>query len=80
MEQKYQRVMNNLIMRYLLHRQKTEENKGVTEDDLNEIKGDISAFRFELLEILKNNGMAVEISSDGGLRNNNILALSDYNY
>lgn len=30
---------------------------GVTEDDVNEIKQDISSFRFELIDILKSNGM-----------------------
>ena len=30
---------------------------GVTEDDVNEIKQDISSFRFELLDILGKNGM-----------------------
>ena len=30
---------------------------GVTEDDVNEIKQDISSFRFELLDIFRNNGM-----------------------
>lgn len=31
--------------------------EGVTEDDVQEIKQDISSFRYELLEILRNNGM-----------------------
>lgn len=38
-----------------MHR-KCEENP-VTEDDINEVKGDISAFRYELLEVLEKNGM-----------------------
>ena len=33
------------------------ENEGVTEDDVNEIKNDISAFRFELIEIMRSSGM-----------------------
>lgn len=37
--------------------QKKSEEMGVTEDDVNEIKQDISSFRFELLDILRNNGM-----------------------
>ncbi|KAL7062545.1 hypothetical protein AAHC03_01317 [Spirometra sp. Aus1] len=37
----------------------SSNGQGVTEDDLNEIKGDISAFRFELLDILQANGMKI---------------------
>ena len=37
--------------------QRKAENEGVTEDDVNEIKNDISAFRFELVEILRASGM-----------------------
>lgn len=40
-----------------MHR-KNEEN-GVTEDDINEVKSDISSFRFELIEVLSKNGMNV---------------------
>lgn len=63
-EARYQAVMCDLIKRYLMHRQKAEDNQGVTEDDLNEIKGDISAFRYELLEILKMNGMRTPAYSE----------------
>uniref|UniRef100_A0A1I8GN43 Ion_trans domain-containing protein n=1 Tax=Macrostomum lignano TaxID=282301 RepID=A0A1I8GN43_9PLAT len=56
-EARYQSVMRDLIKRYLMVRQKSDDKQGVTEDDLNEIKGDISAFRFELLEIFRTNGM-----------------------
>lgn len=37
--------------------QKKSEEMGVTEDDVNEIKQDISSFRFELIDILRTNGM-----------------------
>ncbi|XP_030836430.1 short transient receptor potential channel 4 isoform X1 [Strongylocentrotus purpuratus] len=50
----YQRVVKNLVKRYLKYSKRGEQEKGVTEDDLNEIKQDISAFRYEMLEILKN--------------------------
>jgi hypothetical protein len=39
--------------------QRQADNQGVTEDDVNEIKQDISAFRCEILEVLKNSGMNV---------------------
>ena len=40
-----------------MKRTRGEKTEGVTEDDLNEIKQDISSFRYDLLDILRNNGM-----------------------
>lgn len=56
---KYTAVMRALVWRYVsaMHR-KLEEN-AVTEDDVNELKSDISAFRYELLEVLQKNGMDI---------------------
>merc|ERR1719400_2408936 len=54
---KYQAIMRNLVRRYVTQEQRKAENEGVTEDDVNEIKNDISAFRFELIEILRQSGM-----------------------
>ncbi|XP_070198596.1 short transient receptor potential channel 4-like [Littorina saxatilis] len=57
-EIKYQAVMRDLIKRYIMQKQRTRQGgEGVTEDDINELKQDVSSFRFELLEILRNNGM-----------------------
>lgn len=45
--------MRLLIRRYVMNEQRLQErNRGVTEDDCNEIKQDISALRYELLEML----------------------------
>ncbi len=52
-------IMRNLVRRYVTQEQRKAENEGVTEDDVNEIKNDISAFRFELIEILRQSGMNV---------------------
>lgn len=51
--------MRALVWRYVsaMHR-KCEENP-VTEDDINEVKNDISSFRYEILEVLGRNGMDV---------------------
>lgn len=51
--------MRALVWRYVsaMHR-KCEENP-VTEDDINEVKNDISSFRYEMLEVLNKNGMDV---------------------
>lgn len=40
-----------------MHR-KVEESP-VTEDDINEVKGEISTMRYELLEVFEKNGMDV---------------------
>ncbi|KAH1027621.1 hypothetical protein HUJ05_001097 [Dendroctonus ponderosae] len=56
---RYTAVMRALVWRYVsaMHR-KCDENE-VTEDDVNELKSDISSFRYELMELLSKNGMDV---------------------
>lgn len=56
--------MRNLVRRYVTKEQRNADNQGVTEDDVNEIKQDISAFRFELIEIMKNSGFNTSSASD----------------
>ncbi|XP_055958673.1 transient receptor potential-gamma protein isoform X2 [Patella vulgata] len=57
-EIRYQAVMRDLIKRYIMQKQRNpQKGEGVTEDDINELKQDVSSFRYELLEILRNNGM-----------------------
>jgi transient receptor potential cation channel subfamily C member 4 len=58
--------MRNLVRRYVTVQQRKAESQGVTEDDVNEIKQDISAFRCELVEILKNSGMNTSTASGPG--------------
>lgn len=53
------------MRRYVTVQQRRAESQGVTEDDVNEIKQDISAFRCELVEILKNSGMNTSTASGG---------------
>lgn len=54
------------MRRYVTVQQRRAESQGVTEDDVNEIKQDISAFRCELVEILKNSGMNTATASGPG--------------
>nr|CAD7258014.1 unnamed protein product [Timema shepardi] len=61
-----QSIMRNLVRRYVTVEQRKAEGEGVTEDDVNEIKQDISAFRCELIEILKNSGMNTSTASGMG--------------
>ena len=58
--------MRNLVRRYVTYVQQKAENEGVTEDDVNEIKNDISAFRFELIEIMRCSGMNTASSTGPG--------------
>ncbi|KAI3383674.1 hypothetical protein SNEBB_009258 [Seison nebaliae] len=58
-ETKYQMVIQNILRRYVTKKQERSNNAAVTTDDLNEIKQDVSAFRFELLEILKTNNFKI---------------------
>jgi len=45
------------VKRYIAYVQRVkQQSEGVSEDDVNEIKQDISSFRYELLEILRNAG------------------------
>lgn len=61
--------MRNLVRRYVTVEQRKAESQGVTEDDVNEIKQDISAFRCELVEILKGSGMNTSTASGQGAGN-----------
>ncbi|KAJ1366543.1 anthranilate synthase component I [Parelaphostrongylus tenuis] len=57
LESNYRFVTRNLVKRYIAQMQRVKQrNEGVTEDDVNEIKQDISAFRYELLGILRSAG------------------------
>lgn len=41
------------LSRYITNEQRSSErHRGVTEDDVNEVKQDISALRFELIDML----------------------------
>jgi transient receptor potential cation channel subfamily C member 4 len=51
-------VMQLLVKRYVtIETQRREDEYGITEDDVMEIRQDISSLRYELVDILKNNGM-----------------------
>lgn len=39
--------------------QRQADDNPVTEDDVNEIKGEITTMRYELLDVLENNGLDV---------------------
>ena len=52
--------MRALVWRYVRSLQKkNDERRSVSEDDINETKGDISSLRFELVDLFGANGMDV---------------------
>lgn len=49
--------MRHLVRRYVTAEQRKRDEFGITEDDVMEIRQDISTLRFELVDILRQNGM-----------------------
>jgi len=62
----HQKVMHDLVMRYITMSQQRAENRTVNEDDINELKQDISALRRELIEILQQSGYSVDAYRNAG--------------
>lgn len=56
---RYTNVMRSLVWRYVSSMHRKVEESPVTEDDINEVKGEISTMRYELLEVFEKNGMDV---------------------
>ncbi|KAH9373927.1 hypothetical protein HPB48_001103 [Haemaphysalis longicornis] len=52
-------VMKSLVWRYVTSEQSKHEQAPVTEDDVNELKQQITSFRYDLLDVLKDNGMKI---------------------
>lgn len=55
----HDKVMKLLVRRYVTAEQRRRDDYGVTEDDIIEVRQDISSLRFELLEIFTNNSWDV---------------------
>jgi hypothetical protein len=62
----HQKVMQDLVMRYITMSQQRVENRTVNEDDTNELKQDISALRCQLIEILQQSGYSVDAYCNAG--------------
>nr|XP_053645075.1 transient-receptor-potential-like protein [Cherax quadricarinatus] len=58
---RYLSVMRALIWRYVCALQRRNEERPVNEDDISEVKGDISSLRFELIDLFQHNGMDVSL-------------------
>lgn len=61
-EGEFATVIRALIWRYISMKHREMENMGVTEDDVNEIKSELSTMKYDFLEVLRKNGM--EVPSD----------------
>ncbi|XP_065366954.1 transient-receptor-potential-like protein [Calliphora vicina] len=58
-ENAYDSIMRSLVWRYVAAQNRKFEDNPVTEDDINEVKSEISTMRYEMLEIFENSGMDV---------------------
>lgn len=56
---RYAGVMKSLVWRYVSAMHRRDEESPVTEDDVNEVKMEISSMRYEILEIFEKNGMDI---------------------
>lgn len=72
---RYTNVMRSLVWRYVAAMQRKVEDSPVTEDDINEVKGEISTMRYEMLEVFERNGMDVS-SADRKAKKSELNALS----
>ena len=62
---RYYTVMKFIIRRYITSEQRKSEDYSITEDDIQEVRQDISSFKYELIDILKNNNMSVPTTKRG---------------
>ncbi|XP_025195999.1 transient-receptor-potential-like protein isoform X2 [Melanaphis sacchari] len=58
-ESEFATVMRALIWRYISMKHREMENMGVTEEDIKEIKSELSTMKYDFLEVLRKNGMEV---------------------
>ncbi|XP_040567143.1 transient receptor potential protein isoform X1 [Lepeophtheirus salmonis] len=56
-DNRYYGVVRCLVKRYITEEQRKSQDFNVTEDDINEVRQDIRSFRYDLINILKENNM-----------------------
>ncbi|XP_029707895.2 transient receptor potential protein-like [Aedes albopictus] len=68
-QRRHENVMRLLVRRYVTAEQRKRDDFGITEDDVMEIRQDISTLRYELIDILHQNGMRTPNvkASDGAI-------------
>lgn len=65
--------MRLLVRRYVTAEQRKTEEFGITEDDVMEIRQDISSMRFEMIDIFKRNGYKTPVKEHDSNVGKNIL-------
>lgn len=68
--------MRALVWRYISVSQRQCDENPVTEDDVNEIKGEISAMKCEILDVLERNGLDVSSADKKEKSNGHYLYIS----
>uniref|UniRef100_A0A1B6EER2 Transient receptor ion channel domain-containing protein n=1 Tax=Clastoptera arizonana TaxID=38151 RepID=A0A1B6EER2_9HEMI len=56
---RYTAVMRALVWRYVSAMHRQADDSPVTDDDINEVKAEVSAMKYEILDVLERNGMDV---------------------
>jgi hypothetical protein len=54
---RHENVMKLLVRRYVCEEQRKRDDFGITEDDVMEIRQDISTLRYDLIDVFRQNGM-----------------------
>lgn len=67
--------MKLLVRRYVTAEQRKRDDFGITEDDVMEIRQDISTLRYELIDVLRKNGMKTPTISLEETQGNSITLL-----
>jgi hypothetical protein len=52
--------MKCMVKRYVTAQQRKNDDTSVTEDDVNEIKTEVSSFKYQLFDVLSKNGWKTE--------------------
>lgn len=67
---RHENVMKLLVRRFVCEEQRKRDDFGITEDDVMEIRQDISTLRYDLIDIFKQNGMKTpRVSKDSSAGN-----------
>lgn len=65
--ERYMHITRLLVRRFVSAEEyRKQDQAGVSEDDVNEIRQDISSFRYELIDVLRTNGMRTPNLQPGG--------------
>lgn len=60
-QKRHDNVMRVLVRRFVTAEQRKRDDFGITEDDVMEIRQDISSLRYEIIDILHTNGMKTPV-------------------